>query len=236
MKAATLARVLAGRAAGRCMLLCTDLQNGAQALLDEGEPSGDLLLSPAMVEAARGAIDRDASGIVEADGRRLFLHVFTPQPRLLVVGAVHIAKPLLRLAAMADYRAVLIEPRRTFAAQEGFATATVIDAWPDEALAALGLDRRSAVVTLTHDPKLDDAALQVALASPAFYIGALGSRKTHAARLARLAAQGFAEEDLARIHGPVGLAIGAATPAEIAIAILAEITQVRRQAARERSE
>ena len=235
MKAATLTRLQAGRAAGRCMVLLTDLADGAQALLGEGEAAatGALSLTPAMLAAAEAAMQQEASGIVEADGRRLFVHVFAPPPRLIVVGAVHIAKPLLRLAALADYRAVLVDPRRAFAAQDGFAAATVIDAWPDEALAAVGLDRRTAVVTLTHDPKLDDAALQAALASPAFYLGALGSRKTHAARLARLAAQGFGEADLARIRGPVGLAIGAATPAEIAIAIIAEITRVRRQAARE---
>lgn len=234
MKRAVLDRVLAARAEGHPVALVTDLASGGQALVDHaGLPGGDLALSPAAIDAVRTAIVADRSATLDDAGRRLFIQVFAPPARLVIVGAVHIAKPLSRIAALAGYQVVLVDPRQTFAAQDGFAAATVIDAWPDEALAELRIDSRTAIVTLTHDPKLDDAALQAALASPAFYIGCLGSRKTQTARLKRLTTAGFAEADLARIHGPVGLAIGAVSPAEIAIAILAEITQVRRQGARE---
>jgi Xanthine and CO dehydrogenases maturation factor, XdhC/CoxF family len=229
MKRAILERVLAARTSGRTVAVVTDLATGTQALVDDGAVEGELPLSPDLIETARQAIRGDRSGAVEHEGARLFIHVHAPPARLIVVGAVHIGKPLVAMAAMAGYQVVLVDPRQTFAAQAGFEAATVIAAWPDEALAGLALDARTAVVTLTHDPKLDDAALQAALRSPAFYIGALGSRKTQAARLNRLAAAGFGEAERGRIHGPVGLAIGAATPAEIAIAILAEITQVRRQ-------
>lgn len=232
MKRAVLDRVLAARAAGLPVALITDLATGLQALVDhDGAAGGDLVLSPAAADAVRAGLVADRSAAVDDAGRRLFIQVFAPQARLVIVGAVHIAKPLSRMAALAGYRVVLVDPRQTFAAQSGFAAATVIEAWPDEALAELRIDSRTAIVTLTHDPKLDDAALRAALASPAFYIGCLGSRKTQAARLNRLAAAGFTEDDRARIHGPVGLPIGAVTPAEIAIAILAEITQVRRQRA-----
>lgn len=231
MKRALLDRLLATRAAGRAAAVVTDLQTGAQAVVCDGDAAvfGDLELSPAAVEAVVAAIGQDRSGSLDCGGWRLFVRVYSLPVRLVVVGAVHIAKSLVQIAHLAGYQVILVDPRDAFAAQAGFEAATVINAWPQEALASLALDARTAVVTLTHDPKLDDAALQNALASPAFYVGALGSRKTQAARLARLAAAGFGEADLSRIHGPVGLAIGALTPAEIAISILAEMTQVRRQ-------
>lgn len=233
MKRPLLDRVLAARAAGRPVAVVTDLETGLQTLVEDDARADQTPLSPSVREAARAAIVADRSSILDHEGRRLFVHVFAPPVRLVVVGAVHIAKPLVRMATLTGYRVVLVDPRRTFAAQSGFEGATVVDAWPDDALAELGLDARTAVVTLTHDPKLDDAALLAALASPAFYIGALGSRKSHAARLSRLAAAGVAADARAHIHGPVGLAIGALTPAEIAVAILAQIIQVRRQAAGE---
>jgi xanthine dehydrogenase accessory factor len=159
----------------------------------------------------------------------VFIHVHNPPLRLVIVGAVHIAQPLSRMAALSGYAVTVIDPRRAFASDERFADVAVSRDWPDEALAALAPDARTAVVMLTHDPKLDDPALEVALGSPAFYIGALGSKRTQAARAKRLADRGLGEAAIARIHGPIGLSIGALSPAEIAIAIMAEITQVRRR-------
>jgi xanthine dehydrogenase accessory factor len=150
--------------------------------------------------------------------------------RMIVVGAVHIAQPLLAMARLAGYVPTLIDPRETFGAAERFPGEVILDEWPDEALARLAPDTRSAIITLTHDSKLDDPAIQVALRSKCFYLGCLGSKKTHAARVARLQAAGFTEDEIGKIHAPVGLAIGAKTPAEIAISILAQVTAVLRRA------
>ncbi len=157
-----------------------------------------------------------------------FLTVFNPPLDLAIIGAVHIAQPLARMAALADYAVRVIDPRTAFATEERFPNVALSHDWPDEALAARPLTARSAIVALTHDPKLDDPALTAALRSPAFYIGALGSRQTHARRLDRLRAQGFSDADLARIHGPIGLNIGARSPAEIAVAVLGEMTAALR--------
>ena len=216
------------RAAGRPAVLVTALAGGAHAVLIGDDCRGELAVDNGIVMAARKAVMADESRILATDQGRLFLHVFNPAPRLIIVGAVHIAEPLSRMATSAGYRVTLVDPRRGFAAREPFQGYTVLSVWPDQAMEQLAPDERAAVVTLTHDPKLDDAALRVALRSKAFYIGCLGSRKTHAARLVRLRAMGFGEDDLTRLHGPVGLAIGARTPSEIAISILAEMTQVRR--------
>ncbi|MEX2008706.1 MAG: XdhC family protein [Dongiaceae bacterium] len=209
------------------MAVATDLATGAQALVQDADISGDLDLDADTLAAAHARLAEDRSGMIEAGGRRLFLHVFNPPARLILVGAVHIAQALAPMAALAGYGVAVIDPRRAFASDARFPDVALIGDWPDEAMAALSPDRRTAVVTLTHDPKLDDPALQVALRSDAFYIGSLGSRRTHAARLERLRAAGFGDSELARIHGPVGLAIGAASPAEIAVSILAQITAVR---------
>ncbi len=231
MKGAILDRLLADRAAKIPVALVTELAGGRQAIVhDDGAPSGDLALDAAQLAEARKALSRDESGTLEAGGGKLFAQVHNPPPRLLLVGAVHISQALAPMAAMAGYGVSVIDPRRAFATDERFPGIDMRGDWPDEAMAALKPDRRTAVVTLTHDPKLDDPALQSALRSPAFYIGALGSRKTHAARLERLAAAGFTPADVARIHGPVGLSIGALSPAEIAISVLAQITAVRRGA------
>ena len=171
----------------------------------------------------------DRSG-VEADGRS-FVAVHNPPLRLIVVGAVHIAQALVPMARRAGYDPVLIDPREAFGSEARFPGERILHDWPDEAVAAVGLDTRTAVVLLTHDPKLDDPALAEALRSPAFYIGALGSTRTHAKRVARLTEAGFTEAEIARIHAPVGLDIGAAGPAEIAVAILAEMTRVLRKGA-----
>lgn len=173
----------------------------------------------------RFALDR--SGF-EPDSRR-FIAIHNPPLRLTVVGAVHIAQALLPMAQMAGYDPVLIDPRESFATAARFPGQTLRHDWPADAVSARGLDTRSALVLLTHDPKLDDPALEIALASDAFYIGALGSNRTHAKRTERLAAKGFTPAQIARIHGPVGLDIGAASPTEIAVSIIAEMTQVLRK-------
>jgi xanthine dehydrogenase accessory factor len=221
----TLARLQAARAAKRPIVRATRLPDGTERLLPD--PDAD----PALNAAARAALRADAAETVEIGGERWFLQVFNPPPRLAVVGAVHIAQALAPMAAGLGFGVTVIDPRGAFATTERFPGVTITTAWPDEAMDAFAPDSRSAVVTLTHDPKLDDPALDAALRSEAFYIGALGSRKTHAARLKRLRELGHDEATLARIHGPVGLDIEAVTAPEIALAILAEIVAVRRGAA-----
>jgi xanthine dehydrogenase accessory factor len=218
MKRATLDRLLADWRAGQARVLATDLASGEQRLLDA-----------AASESAHDALRGDRCLRVEEGGRVWFLQPWNPPLRMLIVGAVHIAQPLAAMAALADYAVTIVDPRQAFATVERFPGVTLSGDWPDAALARLAPDARTAVVTLTHDPKLDDPALAVALRSPAFYVGALGSRKTHAARLARLRALGLAEDVLARIHAPVGLAVGARSPAEIAVSILAQVTQRLRE-------
>jgi xanthine dehydrogenase accessory factor len=228
-KPGLLERLLRLRAERRPVALVTDLVMGLQTLVFPSVVHGGFGLEEPLLAAARDCLAADRSAVVEAgEDRRLFVHVFAPVPRLLVVGGVHIAQVLAPMARLAGFQVTVIDPRRGFAAAERFPGTTVVDAWPDEALVAAGLDPRSAVVTLTHDPKLDDPALGAALRAPVFHIGALGSRRSHAQRLDRLRAQGFAEAELARIHGPVGLRIGAVTPAEIAVSILAELVARRR--------
>lgn len=180
--------------------------------------------------AGHGARFRmDRSGF-EEDGAT-FVAIHNPPLRLIIVGAVHIAQALVPMARIAGYDPLIIDPRDSFASQARFPGETVVQDWPDESVRAFGLDARSALVLLTHDPKLDDPALIEALRSEVFYIGALGSTRTHAKRVARLQEAGFSEAEIARIHGPVGLDIGAANPSEIAVSILAEMTRVLRHGA-----
>src|SRR5262249_59186907 len=178
--------------------------------------------------AVRGGIRDDRSTTADAPDGRLFVEVFNPPLRLIVDGAVHAAQPLARIAAIAGYAVTIVDPRSAFATEERFPGVALSTDWPDEAMPRLKPDRRTAIVTLTHDPKIDDPALTVALKSNAFHVGALRSDRTHAGRCQRLKEVGFAEADIARIHGPVGLSIGALTPAEIAVSIMAQITQVLR--------
>ena len=226
MKRSLLRAVLEARTEKRPLVLVTELRSGRQWADIEGEPAAGL--GADVREAARGALVRDRSEVVEVAGARYFLHVMSPPLRLFVVGAVHIAQTLVPLATLLGYAVTVIDPRRAFVTTERFPGVTVVTEWPDEALIAAGLDARSAVVTLTHDPKLDDPALRVALASPAFYVGSLGSRRTHAKRIDRLTDVGLAPGMLARIHAPVGLDIGAVTAPEIAASIAAELTCVLR--------
>jgi xanthine dehydrogenase accessory factor len=235
MKAGLLGRLQAIRAAGEPVALVTDLGTGLQTLVTaatveggfgfDSDPRGLDLLGQ-----VRARLRADRSGRIEAEDPALFVRVFNPNLRLFLVGAVHIAQALAPMAALAGYAVTVIDPRGAFATGARFPDTRLIQAWPDEALAGLIPDRRSAVVTLTHDPKLDDPALTVGLRSPAFYIGALGSRKTHGRRVERLSAQGFGPEDIARIQAPVGLALGAVSPAEIAVSVLAQMIAVLRGA------
>jgi xanthine dehydrogenase accessory factor len=228
MKPEILDSLQKARAAKRPVALATNLKSGAQKLIFETESEGPLCLDVDMLAGAADMLKNDESGTIQTGAGPVFVHVYNPPPRVIVVGAVHIAEPLARIATLAGYGTTLVDPRRAFAASQKFEGYEVSTDWPDEAMAVLKPDVRTAIVTLTHDPKIDDPALEAALNSPAFYIGALGSRKTHAARLERLKARGFSDAQLSRIHGPVGLAIGALSPAEIAVSIVAEITKIRR--------
>ena len=228
MKLSLLEKALAASRAGRAAVLATHLKSGLQSFLEGAETMGDLTLDATTIGALRKAVTEDRSTTIDTAEGPVFVEVFNPRLRCVVVGAVHIAQPLARMAALTGYLVTVVDPRTAFASDQRFPEMTLSTDWPDEALEKLKPNRRTAIVTLTHDPKLDDPALAVALRSDAFYIGALGSKKTHAARCKRLAALGFGEAEFARIHGPVGLDIGAISPAEIAIAIMAEITQVLR--------
>ena len=203
------------------------LSGSDQWLIDD---EGDGGAPEEIVASARSAIVEDGSRLIQDKGPAFFIHVYNPPLRMVIVGAVHIAQALAPMATSIGYEVLIVDPRGAFATEERFPGLEISNEWPDEALRKFNLDARCAVVTLTHDPKLDDAALEVALASDVFYIGSLGSKKTHGARLKRLERLGIQKGLLDRIHGPVGLPIGARSPAEIALAILSEVTQVRRSA------
>lgn len=231
MKRALLEKLVEARAASRSVALVSDLKTSLQSLVFDDVYQGSLGLEPAVLAQIRDRLAADRSGLVDTGEGRLFVDCHPAPLRLILVGAVHIAQALAPMAQALGYGVTIIDPRGAFATPERFPGMALIRDWPDEGVTALAPDRRSALVTLTHDPKLDDPALSAGLASTAFYIGALGSRKTHAARLERLAASGIGEDQLGRIHGPVGLAIGAKSPAEIAVAILAQMTAALRQPA-----
>ena len=223
MTPALLERLLAARAAKRAVALLTRLPDGAQLLFP------DDAMSEPLAEAARAALRDDAARTVTVEGATWFVAAQNPPLRLIVVGAVHIAQALVPMALPLGFAVTVVDPRRAFATEERMGDRVAISTdWPDEAMTALAPDSRTAVVTLTHDPKLDDPALEIALRSPAFYIGSLGSRRTHAKRLARLAEAGLTEAELAKIHAPVGLDIGAVSAPEIAVSILAQIVSARR--------
>lgn len=223
-----LSRLVKLRAQKRPACLITDLDSGDKTLvpLDEAEAAAALGadIRPHVENIGKGERNR----VVEAGGRKIFLHRFYPSAQMIVIGAVHIAKPLCVFARTAGYEVTVVDPRSAFANPKRFPDVPLRVEWPDEAMEQITLHHGTAVVALCHDPKIDDPALAAALGSNAFYIGALGSRKTHQERLARLQEAGFTTDALKRIHGPVGLDIGAISPEEIAIAIMAEITAVRR--------
>jgi xanthine dehydrogenase accessory factor len=226
----TLSALATARAAKRSVVLATELATGEQLLLPSATAPADL------AAAGAAAAADDESRTVTIGGAHWFLHVHNPPMRMIVVGAVHIAQALVPLAAGLGFTITVVDPRRSFATDERFPNVAVRTDWPDEALDQLVPDVRTAVVTLTHDPKLDDPALVRALRSDAFYVGALGSRRTHAARLKRLRDLGLEEHVLGRIHAPIGLDIEAVTAPEIALSILAQIVAVRRGAALVRKE
>jgi xanthine dehydrogenase accessory factor len=228
MKLQYLDRAIAASRAGKPAAIATNLTSGEQSLIEGSEVSGNLKLDGTIQEGVRKALSDDRSMTMESAAGPIFIEVFNPPLRCFIVGAVHIAQPLARMAAELGYKVTVVDPRTAFATDARFPEIELSTEWPDEALGRLKPDKRSAIITLTHDPKLDDPALAEALKSQAFYIGALGSRKTHAARLKRLGELGFKDTDFARIHGPVGLNIGAISPAEIAVAILGQVTSVLR--------
>ena len=219
MKLETLRELNAERAARRPVIVVTDTANGEQRLVKAKDIAGDPLCDELSKQLRMGK-----SGNVEAAGKKLFLNVYAPTAKLVIIGAVHISQALAPLARALDYDVTVIDPRTAFASPERFPDVPLIAEWPDVALPPLNIDHYTAFVAVTHDPKIDDPALLHAFERDCFYIGALGSRKTHAKRGERLRAQGARESDIAGIHAPIGLAIGAVSPAEIAVSIMAEIT------------
>jgi len=226
MKQSILNRLLDDQTEKRAVALTTDMTSGEQTLVYRDKAEGSDSSNPEILSIARQAIQDDRSKVHDINGRKIFIEVLNPPLRMVIVGAVHIAQPLSRMASVAGYDVTVLDPRTSFATDERFPGITLNNEWPDDGMRALDPDRRTAVVTLTHDPKLDDPGLEVALKSDAFYVGALGSRKTHSSRVERLTEAGFSESEIAKIHAPVGLAIGSVSPAEIAVSILAQITEV----------
>lgn len=211
------------RRASRPAAVVTRLSDGARSLVHEAGVEGEVVLAGDLQRRIMDLAWSDRSGRIGDD---LFARVYTRPVRLVLVGAVHIAQALVHVVRPLGFEVVVIDPRGAFATEERFPGVKLITEWPDKAMASLCPDRRTAVVTLTHDPKLDDPALKAAFASEAFFIGCLGSRRTHAARLERLRGEGIPDEALARIHAPVGLPLGGRRPAEIALAVAAEIVKV----------
>ncbi|MBS0533464.1 MAG: XdhC family protein [Proteobacteria bacterium] len=219
MKLDLLHTLNAERAARRAVVVVTGTETGTQRLVKAADVATDPL-----AEVIEKRLRMGKSGMEETAQGRVFLTVHVPSPQLVITGAVHISQTLAPLGQMLDYDVSIVDPRTAFATPERFPGVKVLAEWPDAALPPLNVDRYTAFVTLTHDPKIDDPALLHALSRDCFYIGALGSRKTHGRRLERLKAEGVSDAALARIHAPIGLAIGAVSPAEIAVAIMAEIT------------
>jgi xanthine dehydrogenase accessory factor len=226
VKIDTLSALNAERAARRAAIVVTDMATGEQRLVKSADVAGDPLKSVLEKHIRSGK-----SGMEETPQGQVFLTVHVPPPKLVITGAVHISQALAPMAKMLGYDVTIVDPRTAFASAERFPDVQVIADWPDVALPPLGIDRYTAFCALTHDPKIDDPALTHALSRDCFYIGALGSRKTHARRLERLKAAGVGDNEVARIHSPIGLDIGAVSPSEIAVAILGEITARLRQPA-----
>jgi xanthine dehydrogenase accessory factor len=214
------------RAARRAAVVVTDVTSGEQRLVKATDVARDPLK-----DLLEKHIRSGKSGMEETPQGKVFLTVHVPPPQLVITGAVHISQALAPIGKLLGYDVTIVDPRTAFASIERFPDVKVIAEWPDVALPPLGIDRYTAFVALTHDPKIDDPALTHALARECFYIGALGSRKTHARRIERLKAQGITDAALARIHAPIGLDIAAVSPPEIAVAIMGQITARLRQSA-----
>ena len=235
MRASILRALLDAKAAKQPTALVTELDTGAELLLVGTDAAGDLAVDDQLAALVEEARRDDRGRRVEVGGKRYFINVFNPPRRMIVVGAVHIAQALVPMATIAGYAVIIVDPRRAFATDLRFPNVEMVHEWPDDAMQRLAPDRRTAVITLTHDPKLDDPALLIALRSPAFYIGALGSRRTHARRVDRLREAGLTQAEIGRIEAPVGLDIGAVSPAEIAVSILASVTRQLHAAPQEKA-
>jgi xanthine dehydrogenase accessory factor len=207
------------RAARRAVVVITDVESGDERLVKAVDAAKDPL-----ADVIEKRLRMAKSGMEETAQGRVFLTVHVPSPQLVITGAVHISQALAPIGALLGYDVTIVDPRTAFASPQRFPDVKVIAEWPDEALPPLNVDRYTAFVALTHDPKIDDPALKHALSRDCFYIGALGSRKTHAKRVERLKQAGVSDATIARIHAPIGLPIGAVSPSEIAVAIMAEIT------------
>lgn len=231
MSLSIMSALLAAKRAKVPIALLTDIHTSARTIVGPALELSSTEFASDAISRSRQRLAEDRSERFESTTGPVFIQVFNPPYRLILVGAVHIAQPLAALAELAGYEILIIDPRRAFADGERLTGFQVDTRWPDAALVEITADSRTALVTLTHDPKLDEPALAWALRTPVFYIGALGSRRTHESRINHLAQRGFSMADCARIHGPVGLSIGAVTPAEIAISIMAQITQTRRRTA-----
>jgi xanthine dehydrogenase accessory factor len=214
----------AERAARRAAVVVTNVESGTQRLVRGADVARDPL-RPLLAEHLRTS----KSGMEQTAEGRVFLTVYVPAPQLVITGAVHISQALAPIGNLLGYDVTIVDPRIAFASAERFPDVKVIAEWPDTALPSLNVDRYTAFVALTHDPKIDDPALLHALSRECFYIGALGSRKTHGRRVERLRARGVGDADIARIHAPIGLDIGAVSPAEIAVSIMAQITERLRE-------
>jgi len=217
-------QLLADREVRRPAAVLTWLESGEQRLVHPGDGEAPPELAQALAQAFR----LDKSQTVAGPDGEIFINVYNPPLRMVIVGAVHTAQFLVPMAKMAGYDVTIVDPRTAFASEERFPGVRLMGDWPDQTLPEIGLDTRTAFLALTHDPKIDDPALAIALASDVFYVGALGSKRTHAKRLDRLIEQGVGEDALARIHAPIGLNIGAIGPVEIAMSIMAEVTAVLR--------
>lgn len=224
MRLDILSTLNAERAARRAVIVVTDVQSGQQRIVKGEDAARDPLKDLLSKHLHSGK-----SGMEETAEGKVFLTVHVPPPRLVITGAVHISQALAPMAKLLNYDVTIIDPRTAFASPERFPGLNVIAQWPDEALPPLGIDRYTAFAALTHDPKIDDPALTHALARDCFYIGALGSKKTHGRRVERLRALGVTDAQIARIHAPIGLSIGAVSPSEIAVSIMAQITASLRQ-------
>ena len=230
MRRELLGALVAARHNKQPAVLVRGLTTGKHCVITRQESLGDIEdIAPDVVDAARAALDSDGTRTIEADGERYLVQTLASKPRMLIVGAVHIAQSLIPMAMQIGYEIVLIDPRTAFANPERFPDIHIDNRWPTEAMSDFELDARTAVVALSHDPKIDEPTLQAAMDSNVFYIGVLGSKGNHAKRLERLAALGYSQEQLNRVNGPIGLPLGGRSPAEIAVAILAQVIQARNQ-------
>jgi len=223
LKDKTLNLVLSEKNNRNVIIVATELESGQQIILSNNDKNNQIYI------AAKTIIKQGKSNVIHIDNQRWFINISLPPLRLVTVGAVHIAQPLAEIATIAGYEVTIIDPRAAFANTTRFPNINIVNEWPEEALIDFKIDNRTAVVTLTHDPKLDDSALYAALSSNAFYVGSLGSKKTHNARVERLKIAGYNENAIKKIHGPVGLSIGAKSPQEIAISIMSELIMSRHE-------